>query len=164
MSDKERAYFKKSTNDLLRAIAGEEPEADPMYNEETNAIIAAIKENGGSSLPDVTASDNGMVLTVVDGEWDKANPSGGGTSDCVLVINENEGTLDKTWDEIANAIAGGKLCVIPNVYISDEKIEEAGFYFVTGVGIENESYTVTCNFEEDYTFIATNRDDYPIFD
>ena len=29
---------------------------------------------GGSSLPSVTASDNGSVLAVVNGEWDKAAP------------------------------------------------------------------------------------------
>ena len=32
---------------------------------------------GGSSLPEVSADDNGDVLTVVEGEWAKAAPSGG---------------------------------------------------------------------------------------
>ena len=32
---------------------------------------------GGSDLPEVSASDNGDVLTVVNGEWDKATPSTG---------------------------------------------------------------------------------------
>lgn len=33
---------------------------------------------GGSSLPEVSAADNGDVLTVVEGAWAKAAPSGGG--------------------------------------------------------------------------------------
>lgn len=54
---------------------------------------------GGSGLPAVTAADNGDVLTVVNGAWDKATPSGGG----VLVVNVNNGALDKTWQEIHDA-------------------------------------------------------------
>lgn len=36
--------------------------------------------SGGDSLPEVDASDNGDVLTVVNGVWDKATPGGGGAS------------------------------------------------------------------------------------
>ena len=32
---------------------------------------------GGADLPEVTSDDNGDVLTVVEGEWAKADPSGG---------------------------------------------------------------------------------------
>lgn len=35
---------------------------------------------GGSDLPAVSAADNGDVLTVVNGAWDKAAPGGGGGS------------------------------------------------------------------------------------
>ena len=37
-----------------------------------------IEEGGGAALPEVSATDNGDVLTVVEGEWAKAAPAGGG--------------------------------------------------------------------------------------
>lgn len=56
--------------------------------------------SGGSDLPDVTVEDNGDILTVVDGAWAKATPSGG-----VLVVGMDIATytLNKTWTEIKNA-------------------------------------------------------------
>ena len=40
-------------------------------------IADAIESGGGSDLPAVTSDDNGDVLTVVNGAWDKAAASGG---------------------------------------------------------------------------------------
>lgn len=51
------------------------------------AKITAISGGGGgggSDLPEVTDADNGDVLTVVDGEWSKAAPTGGGGGRVVL--------------------------------------------------------------------------------
>lgn len=39
------------------------------------------KIKSATELPAVSSTDNGDVLTVVDGEWDKAAPGGGGGSD-----------------------------------------------------------------------------------
>lgn len=38
--------------------------------------------------------------------------SGGGGGGGVLVVNDTNGTLDKTWKEIYDATIGGKLCLI----------------------------------------------------
>ena len=41
------------------------------------AIAALIKSGATKELPAVTADDNGDVLTVVEGAWTNAAPSGG---------------------------------------------------------------------------------------
>ena len=78
---------------------------------------ASYEDSGGDSgLPTVSADDNGDVLTVVNGEWDKATPSGGG----VLVVNVTEEetgesivyTMDKTWKEIHDALVSGPVQVV----------------------------------------------------
>ena len=74
------------------------------------ARVAALEAGGGggSELPEVTADDNGDVLTVVEGAWAKAEPAGGGA----LVVNitwddQDVGTADKTAGEIMEAAQSG---------------------------------------------------------
>ena len=62
--------------------------------------------SGGSELPAVTSSDNGDVLTVVNGAWDKVDPD-----TIVLHVDEETFALDKTWQEITNLLAAGKRLV-----------------------------------------------------
>lgn len=78
---------------------------EPITREEQflNQIVtntAGGGGGGGSSLPAVTSDDNGDVLTVVEGQWAKAAPSGG-----VLVVSVDIQTmaLDHTWQEINDA-------------------------------------------------------------
>ena len=59
-------------------------------NEKWGTLLQEIAENidggggGGSSLPSVTSADNGDVLTVVEGEWAKAEPTS-----CIPPYNYN---------------------------------------------------------------------------
>jgi hypothetical protein len=72
-----------------------------------NAITAM---GGGSSLPEVTAEDNGDVLMVVDGAWNKATPNAD-----IVVINTNsaneypDGVTNST---VVNLINNGNEVII----------------------------------------------------
>lgn len=72
--------------------------------------------SSGPSLPEVTSEDNGKVLGVVEGAWDKMDaPSDGST---VLVTGyrpqgtQNKYIFEKTQQEICEMIKGGKDVVI----------------------------------------------------
>ena len=66
---------------------------------------------GGSDLPDVTAADNGKVLGVVNGNWNKMDNPGKEQFVVNLTIDDAEdlsGTMDKTSNEINAAYRSGK--------------------------------------------------------
>ena len=103
-------------------------------------VVGALDELRGtieksSGLPAVTGEDNGNVLTVVEGKWAKAVPSGGGGAFMINATVQEISTdrylvLDKTFAEIATA-AQTSQCIIS---ISPEE----GFcFFCSVVGIEN---------------------------
>ena len=85
---------------------------------------------GGSDLPAVSAADNGDVLTVVNGAWDKAAPGGGGGGSSVLVVNTSEGTCDKTAAEMYSAVLNGI------VYIKEDNV----YYLVNSAENEDDAY------------------------
>ena len=53
--------------------------------------------SGGGGLPEVTSEDNGDVLKVVNGEWDKANPDY--TIKDIIIIPTQEN--DIVWEVTA---------------------------------------------------------------
>lgn len=63
------------------------PETPVTRTEQYLDAIARGVGGGGSSLPTVTSDDNGDVLTVVEGAWDKAAPSGGGGGTSAFVVH-----------------------------------------------------------------------------
>lgn len=87
---------------------------------QTGDIISAEKlnklENGvANTLPTVTSDDNGDVLTVVEGAWAKAAPSGGTESFVVFYTIDRDDqtesavlTCNKTLEELETAKADGK--------------------------------------------------------
>lgn len=75
--------------------------------------------NGQSELPTVTTEDNGKVLTVVDGAWNKADASGGGNEPFVIDVSwdntSNRYVTTKTPEEIATAITADLYNIVMEV-------------------------------------------------
>lgn len=85
--------------------------------------------SSGSSLPEVTTDDNGKVLTVVEGAWDKASPDI--PENNVVIFNGTTTSLNfpfnatlsnsKTYDDVISAITSGKFVVI-NVLLTKSSL------------------------------------------
>lgn len=75
--------------------------------------ISEVAAAAASELPAVKSADNGKVLTVVSGKWDKAEPQ---TSEMFVVnIHENEQrqfSSNRTFAEITNALTANKQVVM----------------------------------------------------
>lgn len=87
-----------------------------FYDDESIEFDGRVMKviGGGESLPEVTAEDNGDVLTVVDGAWAKAAPSGGGATIVNFTSTEDSLTADKTVVEILEAMKTGVVIGIIN--------------------------------------------------
>ena len=133
---------------------------DIVTAEKLNNIENGI-ENAGS-LPSVTAEDDGDVLTVVDGAWAKATPSGGGGPLVIGVTSVDDVyTLNKTWKEIYDAMASGQIAMIVGEF--ETALEQ---YIVKFAEIDEQyakPYTVVLS-DGDGTYYAETQNDYPSID
>ena len=99
----------------------------------TNGSTGAVEwADAPKELPSVSGTDEGKVLTVNNsGVWVAANPSSGGG---VLVVTDTDGTLDKTWQEIADALPNVRVVFGENdfgtVYAA-EYSSKGGYYIGT---------------------------------
>lgn len=66
----------------------------------------------------------------------------------VMVINNNDNTLDKTWQEIYDAMAQGKLCVIRQVSVNP-KVNKVKILTDIVISVQRES-------EEEYAVGVSN--------
>ena len=62
-----------------------------------------------AELPSVTGDDDGDVLTVVEGEWAPAAPGGAGSDFFTVIYDSETGMLNMTWQEVYDALAAGKV-------------------------------------------------------
>ena len=99
---REEVYLNAIATNTGGGDGGSVPEPITRIEQYLNQIAdntAGGGGGGGSSLPAVTVEDNGDVLTVVEGAWAKAAPSG------VLVCTMGgNNRLNHTWQEIYDAV------------------------------------------------------------
>lgn len=103
--------------------------------------IDTIEEGGGGSgLPAVTSDDNGDVLTVVNGAWGKAAPSGGDSDIfwCPFYWDDDGYACTRTFAEIVAAYDAQKLLIATDgggtsIYcdaiMGSSEIHQVNFYF-----------------------------------
>lgn len=102
-------------NEVLagRLTVGAEPEGDHDV-----ATKKYVDDNSGG-LPSVTSDDNGDVLTVVEGAWAKAAPSGGGVVFLpVEIVGDYDSFIIPSLDTITGYLDAGSLPAIRIAYVS----------------------------------------------
>ena len=90
---------------------------EDVANLQTDAeLIDKIEDiyEAGASLPEVTAEDNGDVLTVVEGAWAKATPSDGNTFKIVNLTSQGRLPSDVTYASISEDYNNGILTALIN--------------------------------------------------
>lgn len=108
---------------------------------------------GGSDLPEVTSADAGKVLAVnASGEW--------AAESVYFRINDNEGVLDKTADEIDSALRAGKyvfiVCVLSDSSVFHQPVVECQ--------IDESGYSIfsLASASTPLLYVAVSANDYPI--
>lgn len=113
-------------------------------------------------LPSVSGSDNGKVLKVVEGAW--AAASGGGSSGTMAVHIDQTGTLDKTWQEIFDAMANGTAAYI--VYATESEVQYQWFV-ISAVNDDGVYFLDVFDFNlgsaGDSAFATDSADGYPVY-
>lgn len=122
-------------------------------------------------LPPANSADKDKVLTIdANGVPVWAENSGGGSGGGVLVvhIDEEYSALDKTWQEIHDALAQGTSCVTLYTEDDDNVVQGLIASVVTGGPPDLRVYTVHAITTQGdtvagETWIATSRDGYPVY-
>lgn len=163
---------KTRTEQFYDAILSGDTSELPTPATREEVYLRQIAENGsggGSSLPEVTAEDNGKVLSVVEGAWDKADASGGTKVDffnagysgsSVTLLN------GKTAGDIIDSLAAGNdVCIVmgPNLELNDNAeiyrfAYSNGPYLVFNKISQNTTYNPTKLKYEKVSFNKTNRE------
>jgi len=117
----------------------------------------------GSNLPAVTSDDNGDVLTVVEGAWAKAAPSGGGAFYVDMTVEGRTYTSEKTYQEIEDAYNAGSVVIgrYQNSYEQDVLVPLAKI----GYDSDQSAYcTYFISAEIELYLICLTKTDYPTYE
>lgn len=191
MSVPESPYTRKEM--YLDAIARGDSSGIPErpYTREEMYLDAIAKNGGGgggggssslSGLTDVDISNptdgQTLVYNATSGKWE--NGAGGGGSSALIAqvtvdpqVHDGKPSLNKTWQEISDAISNGVPSFIAWDFVSEA--QETGTQFmpvlsVSSVVYNNNTiyvvYTGPCySMHGDYpAFTTTSAEDYPFFD
>jgi hypothetical protein len=97
----------EALKELYVALGGD---ADDVSNMSTNPeLIAKIATKVGAGLPEVSAEDNGDVLTVVEGAWGKAKPR---EAIKIITLTDNSLPTGVTYQTILEDYNNGVLSAI----------------------------------------------------
>ena len=107
------------------------------------------RELGKASV--VTLED---AIAYLEEKW---HGGGGGSSNILKVNVDDNGTLDKTWQEIADADYA--VFIDRNIYESEGS---AGVYWLTAFWTDGDMYYVGATSSADYTFATDSPDGYPV--
>lgn len=129
-----------------------------MSDERTYKMLLSDIAGGGGSggLPDYSEANDGDVLSIENGEPAWAAPGSG-----ILVCTDTEGVLDKTWQEIYDAMNSSTLCVIFSSYSYPPQY---GVYasIITNVERDGDSYSVVVN--SPYAlYVSESANGYPVY-
>ncbi len=147
-----------SNNDIVRVMI------EPLEVKTTDAFRAAVKKDAPETpneLPAVASSDKGKFLHTNEStgalEWAEGGSGGG-----VLVVHDVEGTLDKTWQEIADA---------EGAIIAVQNNSRKTMYFVTAIDSNITFRVFACNpgvtdktgepYNDLKRYTASSANDYP---
>lgn len=144
---------------LYAKLGGEKSPDNIQTIGEALEDITGVAVNGSDALPAVTAEDDGDVLTVVEGAWANAAPSGGGVFMAHAAPDETDPTkivINEAFVDAASAIQndtpvilmaetglGSALCLYPNeVSLTDDPDSASSILFLTNPIVSNAGVTV----------------------
>lgn len=143
---------------FLAAAGGQNVETPTPVTREEVFLDEIAKGGGGSSLPSTETASAGDVLSLDDNkdpQW--VAPSGGGG---VLVVHDVNGTLDKTWQEIHDALSNGTIVVVSLPAVQAEY--PTNLYYISGVEKEGVAYNIYFSYDsENPAMTATSANGYP---
>lgn len=144
--------IEKALDKIADVLTNTTDDANGSIEYSLTLIANALANGSTKELPKVTATDNGDVLTVVEGAWAKAQPSGGVSPLlCTPSVSGGICSLDKTFKEIKEAFEAGA-----PIHILDESV----YTTVTIILLQNRTV------KDDYgnQFVADSDDGYPGFE